>query len=380
MRNIWFLLFFIFYVCSMSCNKKDYLNKEGFRVYQVDLDKKIEPFKELFSKAEIIPLETSDSGLIVYINKIIPVDDEFYIHDRETHKLYVFGQDGKFKKQISQYGQGPNNYISMFDCAIDAPNDDVYMLSVFGIVKRFNVEGSIKRNMELPARPHYYSMELVNDSCFATWSCLEQEEDCILILHKDSLTIVNSYWNDDRIFNHQQLAPFHRLGNQTYYANNLRQKVFEVSSTGLYPAYLWDFGKYNMENRLKYYLSIKNPNDRNNTILDEIGTTTRPFSIEKQAQNHKYSYASLVREAEMRPLITHVFYDKNNDRSMVFDYLDEKCELNYPLHMDDDCFISDIYYDKRKLFKSILPDSEYKKLEAMTEDDNPCLLKLYFKK
>ena len=82
----------------------------------------------------------------------------------------------------------------------------------------------------------------------------------------------------------------------------------------------------------------------------------------------------------MRPLITHVFYDKENNRSLVFDYLDEKCELNYPLYMDDNYLISDIYYDKRELFKSILPDSEYQKLESMTEDDNPCLLKLYFKK
>ena len=43
-------------------------------------------------------------------------------------------------------------------------------------------------------------------------------------------------------------------------------------------------------------------------------------------------------------------------------------------------FISDIYYDKRETYKNILPESEYKKLEAMKEDDNPCLLKLYFKK
>ena len=33
-----------------------------------------------------------------------------------------------------------------------------------------------------------------------------------------------------------------------------------------------------------------------------------------------------------------------------------------------------------KTSKSILPNSEYQKLESMTEDDNPCLLKLYFKK
>ena len=82
----------------------------------------------------------------------------------------------------------------------------------------------------------------------------------------------------------------------------------------------------------------------------------------------------------MRPFMTHVFYDKENGRALVFDHLAEGCELYFPLYMDDDCFISDIYYDKREAYKSILPESEYKKLEAMLEDDNPCLLKLYFKK
>ena len=380
MKNIAFFPLFALLLCIAGCSQTAKQHPEGFKVYQVNLDEKVDPFKEIFSKAEVIPLETADSGLIIYMNKVFPVGDEYFIHEREVHKLYVFGKDGKYKRRISRYGQGPNDYISMFDCVVDAPNNDIYMLGVFGQVKRFDINGSLKCNLMLPARPHYYSMELVNDSCFATWSCLEPDEDCILVLHKETLDTINSFWRDDRMFNHQQLAPFHRLGNKTFYANNLRQKVLEVSPSGLIPAYLWDFGKYNMESRLDYYLSLENPNDRNNAIIDEIGTPTRPFSLEKQDQNHKFSYASLQRELEMRPLITHVFYDKEKDKDLVFDYLAEGCELNYPLYMDDDCFISDIYYDKRETYKSILPESEYKKLEAMKEDDNPCLLKLYFKK
>ncbi len=380
MRKIWLLSLSAFFFCLTSCYEKTELNQEGFKVYKVDLDKKIKPFEEIFSKAEVIPLETTDSCLITYMNKITPIGDEYFVHEREVHKLYVYGQDGKFRRRISRYGQGPNEYISMFDCVIDAPNNDIFMLSPYGIVKQFDMNGKLKRNLELPYRPHYYSMELVNDTCFATWSCLEPDEDCILVLHKETLDTINSFWRDDRMFNNQQQAPFHRLGKKVFYSNNLRQKVLEVSPLGLIPAYLWDFGKYNMDSRLDYYSSLENPNDRNNAIIDEIGTPMRPFSFRQQAQNQKYSYASLVRELEMRPLMTHVFYDKENDRSFAFDYLDEQCELNFPLYMDDECFISDIYYDKRETYKSILTESEYKKLEAMLEDDNPCLLKLYFKK
>ena len=83
----------------------------------------------------------------------------------------------------------------------------------------------------------------------------------------------------------------------------------------------------------------------------------------------------------MRPALTHVFYDKSSGKPFVFDMLDgENCKMNNPLYFGEDYLLTDVLYENRETYKSILPESEYKKLEAMLEDDNPCLLKLYFKK
>ena len=141
MKNIAFFPLFALLLCIAGCSQTAKQHPEGFKVYQVNLDEKVDPFKEIFSKAEVIPLETADSGLIIYMNKVFPVGDEYFIHEREVHKLYVFGKDGKYKRRISRYGQGPNDYISMFDCVVDAPNNDIYMLGVFGQVKRFDMDG-----------------------------------------------------------------------------------------------------------------------------------------------------------------------------------------------------------------------------------------------
>jgi hypothetical protein len=79
--------------------------------------------------------------------------------------------------------------------------------------------------------------------------------------------------------------------------------------------------------------------------------------------------------------MTHVFYDKEDDKDLVFDHLDTKeCRMNPPLYFGEDFLLTDVLYDDRETFKSILPETEYRKLENMLEDDNPCLLKLYFKK
>ena len=183
------------------------------------------------------------------------------------------------------------------------------------------------------------------------------------------------------MFNQQQMSPFYSYDGKTYFGVALRQQVYEVRKDTLALAYVWDFGKDNIsEERLKFYLDIEHPSERNNKILNDMGTPLLPFTIEEQKQNHQYCYVSLRLEMGVRPALTHVFYDKKKKRALVFDHLDGKeCPMNQPLYFGEDYLLTDVLYDDHEKFKSILPEAEYQKLENMLEDDNPCLLKLYFK-
>lgn len=373
------ILFFLSVLLLFSCKKSSQTECEG-KLLTVDLDKTVKPFEHIFSKAEILPLETTDSSLIVWMNKIMPVDDKLYIHDDWANKLHVFDESGNYKCRISRYGQGPDEYLNMFDCVVDAPNDDIYMLSVYGIIKRYSLNGTHKENLILPARPHYYSMSLLDNKKLATWSCLAQEEGSILILDRDSVNVLGSYWHDDRIFNHQEQAPFHLYKGKTYFGTALRQQVYEVSDSGLHASYLWDFGKDNIkESSLEYYLNIEKANERNDKIIDDYGSDFLPFILDLQRQNDKYYYVGLRRDSGMRPPMTHVFYDKVTHKSLVFDYLEDGCRMNAPLYFGEEYLLTDVLYEDRERLQEVLPESEYLKLKQMQEDDNPCLLKLYFK-
>jgi hypothetical protein len=342
----------------------------------------VNPFKEIFSKAEIIPLETVDSSLIVWIKKVVPVGDELYIHDDWANKLHVFDKNGKYKHKIGRRGQGPGEYLNMQDCIVDASNNDIYMLSIFGRIKRFALNGLFKEEIELPSRPHYYSMALLDNKHLATWSCLEKEEGGVLIIDRQTSDTLGSFWHDDRMFDNQQYFPFFQYKGKTFFATGIRQQVYEVTTMGLKPAYFWDFGKYNIrESTYQYYLNIENVTERNEKIIDDYGTDMLPFNLLTQRQNTRYFYAGLQREKGIRPPMTHVFYDKEDDKDLVFDHLDTKeCRMNPPLYFGEDFLLTDVLYDDRETFKSILPETEFRKLENMLEDDNPCLLKLYFKK
>lgn len=380
MKKELLLLISIILACT-SCNSP-VKSKDKSLVFNVDLRTKTQPFDKVFSKAEVIPLETTDSSLIVWMNRVFPTNEKIYIHDEWVHKLYVFDSIGNYLHRVSRYGQGANEYISMYDCTIDEDNDNIHILSIFGRIKRFSKEGICKQEIELPARPHYYSIELLGDQYAALWSCLEKEEGGVLIIDRFTGDTIISDWHDDRIFDNQCPKPFHRHDGKVFFGTALRRQVYEVTASGLIPAYLWDFGKDNIrEGLLKYYLNIETSGERNNKIIDDIGTEVLPSYIHRNFQNNQYAYVSLRLETGIRPALTHVFYDKKSNHSYVFDMLDGKeCKMNDPLYFGEDYLLTDLFYDDRETYKSILPESEYKKLETMQEDDNPCLLKLYFKK
>ena len=248
--HIYWVLAIILFACACSDSPRQ---AQEEKVYQVNLDKKVNPLKTIFSHAEIIPLETQDSSLIIWMYKVYPVNDKFYVHDQWQHKLFVFGQNGQYQRRISRYGQGAGEYISMYDCVVDAPHDNIYMLSIFGRIKRYDLNGNFKDEVELPARPNYYCMELLDDNHVATWSCLEPQDGGVLVVNKTTGDSLRSDWHDDRMFDHQnhEKALF-RYSGKTYFATALRQQVYEVTTSGLKPAYLWDFGKDNIrESRLE---------------------------------------------------------------------------------------------------------------------------------
>ena len=375
-------LFLIIGVVLLCLSCEDSSQKINDNIYKVDLDNKIDPFGVIFSKAELIPIETDDSCLVGYPQKVYPSQNKFYLYDFWFQNLLVFEQSGKYLDRVGKKGQGPNEYLGMFDCYVDTVEQRAYFLSVFGHIKCFDFNSQLVDDIVLPARPHYYSMALMdNNKYMVTWSCLEPTDGGgVLILNKETNDTIRSDWHDDRMFDNQEQFPFHKYGDRLFFATGIRQQVYEVTLDGLLPVYLWDFGKNNIkESTLDYYLSLENPTERNNTIIDDIGTERLPFCMHRQNQNKKYSYVALQRKAGMRPPLTHVFYDKEKQKSFVFDNISDVCPMSYPLYFGDDYILTDIFFDEREKWKSILPASEYQKLESMKEDDNPCLLKLYFK-
>ena len=68
---------------------------------------------------EVIKLETTDSCLIGFINKISFTDKYILVSDaRVSQKIYLFDKEGKFIRYISNKGNGPGEYSVIGDFTI----------------------------------------------------------------------------------------------------------------------------------------------------------------------------------------------------------------------------------------------------------------------
>ena len=84
---------------------------------------------EVADSIQYIPLETTPACLVGQIDLLIPLDTALVVVDKEiARSVYLFGRDGHFLHQIGQRGEGPQEYASIEDVAIDRERGQVVLL------------------------------------------------------------------------------------------------------------------------------------------------------------------------------------------------------------------------------------------------------------
>jgi hypothetical protein len=116
-----------------SCAKNAETNKsqlENFQTLEFDLKAKTQSIHDLrlIKDVEIISLECDN--VIGQINKTIRFGDKIYILDLfQGMCVHVFSTDGRFINTISKYGQGPNEYLQLFDIFINKEDSTLNLLT-----------------------------------------------------------------------------------------------------------------------------------------------------------------------------------------------------------------------------------------------------------
>lgn len=360
-------------LCFMfSCGQKEKDN--DCLTLSVDLNQSPLQYDDVFSNAEVIPLETTDSSLIVYPFETIEHKGKLYIYDLHLSKAFVFDEKGKFIRQIGRTGQGPGEYSWLQSISMDKKNDVLHLIEPIGKFHDFTLDGKLIATRKYPDGSAYHNMYHLGDYIVLWSPPADSDEDCISIIKPQTMEIVNTYEKGPEIL---EAGWFYPYNEDLYFFKKHENLVHKVTKDSLSLAFQWDFGKDN----LKMYdlgLTYKDENYQaeNDLYWKYMKDGTIPYLIVRQAQNNNYYYACLRHQYKYDKS---VFYRKSDGKYLIFGEKSWNRPTN-ALVFTDDYMIILLNRDNYDNFKPILPESEHKKLEAMTEDDNPCLLKLYFKK
>lgn len=124
---------------TISCNKQSAKNTYSLSDFVNSKDS-----IALDCDISYIPLENTNNGLVSTMQKIIM--DENYIFIESGAELLQFSTTGKFIRQISSRGRGPEEHLGVVDFAIDSKDDKIYLLDTKKILE-FDFNGNFIKKL-----------------------------------------------------------------------------------------------------------------------------------------------------------------------------------------------------------------------------------------
>ena len=91
---------------------------EGVKKIVVDLKQKgmdETEFLKLVTDIRLIPLETPDSALIHFYDKLYINERGIYVLDEMEKTLFMFNPDGTFRSKLCRVGRAPGEYMGLSD-------------------------------------------------------------------------------------------------------------------------------------------------------------------------------------------------------------------------------------------------------------------------
>ena len=134
MKSVYIISVVLFFFTSCSRHVK---NECLFQMNHVE-DRKI-MLSELIDSVEYVPLETVDSSLLPALSKLLYVRD--FIYASADMEIMKFDNKGKFIGKLSEFGNGPQDYLNIndYDIVLRDSEVEIWVCHQKGI-SRYNAE------------------------------------------------------------------------------------------------------------------------------------------------------------------------------------------------------------------------------------------------
>lgn len=384
MKKCFYLLLLTWILASCSSQTKE----TGDNVLKATLKETEVSLKDLFSRIEVIPLETNDTALMDHVHRIRKVNNKYYILNEDypgfTYiNILVYDAEGNFLHTIGKKGQGPEEYPWLiYDMDIDAEKDLVYMMSPSGMLYLYRTDGSFVRKMNMPEGLIYHGLQFLNSNQLLSWAGgTDIDNDAMCVLDADSAKLIKGLWRDHNDPNWDIIEFTYAYQDKIYFTPSIDRQVYEVTSDSLRMAYEWDFGEDNYDassvrSRLEG-LTIAEKDEKWNEMRKTGGV---PYTLLKQGQTNKYYFTNVlgilgeIDEKGYAKNYFSLFYEKATGRSFYFKKTTEGLAIR-PDMTTEEALYQLIPTEDLELLLPVLDETEKAKVMKRVEDDNPCLVK-----
>ena len=164
MKTVKFLFFLVILVIAgcTSNNNHVYIPYSGGAVPMIAVDssspKALEwkdaeevRFEDIIEDIRYIPLGDEEDVMGHQIKQVLYHNGTFYLYDFQQDEIFLYNEEGKCLKKISDRGKGPKEYIAIGNIDINPEGSALYLLDrITSVVSVYNLTGDFQYKLKTP--------------------------------------------------------------------------------------------------------------------------------------------------------------------------------------------------------------------------------------
>ena len=220
---------------------------ETFAIVNVEEKEQVFDLQTLSPDAHTVVLETTDSSLVAFTNRIYADNDYYLIGSNQA--IFFFDKKGRFHHAIQRRGEGPEEYLTIADFAVDKSNKQIWIWDMRkSRLTCYDYKGTFLREIKIG----FWGTNL--QWLDASHILLYSGNQITPEVNACKFSVVNLQTGEvERHF--YPIAPnkaeflhlmggshLSQTGGETFFAENFNDTIYRISATECVSAYYLDFG------------------------------------------------------------------------------------------------------------------------------------------
>ncbi len=371
---------YLIITCLVITGCKENVKKENdSNIINLDKYDNVSVF-DLFSKIEIIPLETDKESVMHPLFILVkPINELYYVLDLNQEAFFIYSQNGEFLRKIHQPGQGPEDFSNIVDFGINRFTGNIEMLSGDRYLQIYDKE--ISKHIERISLNGkvFHSFKNLTDDIYVFFSDYSHEDHLYFYSKKQNKYIASTYKFDPDVIGKSGIChnftPFYMYNDVVRFSQGYNGDIFTVNDSKLRLdlTYSWDFGENTIDE------SVVFPFREEMTYYRELrrkGSYKYAMGFTANGENDNYFITNFLFKGKSHSLIL----DKKENKTYVFDSFKEGVNCSPYLVNNTAMYVwAPPEYIHMFVNENILDEDNRRKLESITDDENPIVVKYYFK-